>query len=344
MIALSKLFIDQVMKAQILLVALILALSPFISYSQTDLFDDTTALKLTILSDWDSLLHDRGDSVSLHKARLNYQKDGERKSIRAKIRSRGNFRKNPAVCTFPPIKVYIDKEYRKGTLFAKHKALKLVCHCREESAILQEYLLYKVYQMLTPYSFSVRLAEITYVDLKGTRPPEKHYGFFIEDDKRVAKRMGGKRFDDPITRLDSIDKDQLHLVHAFMYMSGNMDWNVLMRKNVKLITPQKGQLPLPVPYDFDWSGVVNASYTGIDQTFERRDMHGLCLSMEEWKNLSAKFLAIEDEVKDLYKGFYRLDLEERTRAIQYYKYFFKIISKESKIQQRLIDPCGSEGE
>lgn len=327
------------MNLRLLLTALVSVCLASSAIAQKDLFGDTTILKLTILTDIDSLLADRGDQVSLHKARFNFQEKGMPISMRAKIRARGNFRKNPAVCTFPPIKVYIEKKYREGNMFSKHKALKLVCHCREESAILQEYLVYKIYQMLTPYSFSVRLTEITYMDLNGARPPEKHYGFFIEDDKRVAKRMGGKRFKDPITRIDSVDQEQLRLVHAFMYMIGNLDWHVLKRKNIKLITPQKNNLPLPVPYDFDWAGVVNASYTGLAPDFNRRALNGLCLSADEWKNLAQKFLNIEDDIYDLYRNFGRLKLEERMRAIQFYKYFFRILKKEKRIEQQLMGPC-----
>ena len=218
-----------------LLLCLFLALHVAYSFAQRDLFGDTTAMQLTIVSAWDSLLADRGDSVSFHKARFIFKEGEEQVSMRVKISARGHFRKSPAVCTFPPIKVKIAKEYRKDNMFAKHKNLKLVCHCREESAILQEYLVYKTYQLFTPYSFKVRLAEITYVDLKGIRPPEKHYGFFIEDDKRVAKRMGGKRFDASITQMDSVDREAYLRINAFMYMVGNMDYDILNRKNIKLI-------------------------------------------------------------------------------------------------------------
>ncbi len=310
---------------------------------QIDLFEDTAALKLTIVSDWETVLDDRGEELSLHKARFNYLQDGEAISMRVRIRARGHFRRNPAVCTFPPLKVKIKEEAREGTMFATHKSLKLVCHCKEEEAVLQEYLVYKVYQLLTPYSFEVRLAEITYLDLMGKREPEKHYGFLIEDDKHVARRNLGERFEAPISRLDSLDQEHLHMVYAFMYMIGNTDWNALDRKNIKLITPRKDALPIPVPYDFDWSQAVDASYVMLPEDYDRRKLQFLCLNKEEWKALAEKFLAIEENVIELYKNFGRLSRNETASTLAYYKEFFRMLDKEKRMEKSLIAPCGKKG-
>ncbi|MEO0894799.1 MAG: hypothetical protein AAFY71_00165 [Bacteroidota bacterium] len=322
-------------------VLLFLLLGSF-SYAQGDLFDDSTALHVSIIAHWNEVLADRGDSSVFHKAKINYCENGQTKLFRANIRSRGHFRRNPQVCDFPPLKVKIKKEERQGTLFKEHKNLKLVCHCKEDAAVLKEYLVYKTYEMLTPYAFQVRLAIITYLDYNNELPPVKHYAFFIEDDKHMAKRLGGKRFQEPIASVDTVNQEQLALIHGFMYMIGNMDWNVKIRKNIKTISLPHERNLIPVPYDFDWCGAVNASYVPLPKTFDRRDMKGLCRTEEEWESLASTFLDKVVAIKKLYKGFGRLSYEDRTYMMQYYRVFLRLLDKKERIQKHFITPCSSD--
>ena len=48
---------------------------------------------------------------------------------------------------------------------------------------------------------------------------------------------------------------------VFQYMIGNTDWSIKALHNIKLITFDNSRRPIPIPYDFDQSGLVNASYT-----------------------------------------------------------------------------------
>ncbi len=70
--------------------------------------------------------------------------------------------------------------------------MKLVAHCQNdrsfEEYVQREYLIYKMYQHITPISFNVRLCRITYVDENKPKQQNIHYGFLIESIKDVAKR------------------------------------------------------------------------------------------------------------------------------------------------------------
>ena len=52
-------------------------------------------------------------------------------------------------------------------------------------------------------------------------------------------------------------------------MIGNTDWSLPNDHNVKLLEPKNDTLALPyvVPYDFDYTGLVNAPYAIPDEQF-----------------------------------------------------------------------------
>ena len=43
-------------------------------------------------------------------------------------------------------------------------------------------------------------------------------------------------------------------------MIGNTDWNLSLRHNIEIVETSKEKQYIPVPYDFDYSGFVNANY------------------------------------------------------------------------------------
>ena len=122
---------------------------------------------------------------------MHYESASQWDSIDVKIRTRGDFRLKE--CFYPPLRVKIKKKDAKGTVFEGNKALKLVLPCKKSGDcndyVVKEFLCYKIYEIITPYTFSTRLVNIDFWDNSGKNP--KNYqliGFFIEDDDIVAER------------------------------------------------------------------------------------------------------------------------------------------------------------
>ena len=159
----------------------------------------------------------------------------------------------------------------QSSLFAGQKRLKLVTHCRN-SASFQQYLLleysaYRMYNLLTPHSFRVRLANIDYRDSDG-RPIVSRVGYFLEDLGDLAKRNGMKSTHAPerisVADLNPADAARYAL---FQHMLANHDWSMRAGPagkacchNAELIGPLAPGSVVPVPYDFDFSGFVSAPY------------------------------------------------------------------------------------
>ena len=101
---------------------------------------------------------------------------------------RGNFRRDGANCRFPPLYLNVPKKAVKHTLFAGQDKLKLVTHCQTDEYVVREWMVYRLYNLLTDLSFRARLARVTYADSLRKRPDETHWGLLLEDDADLAKR------------------------------------------------------------------------------------------------------------------------------------------------------------
>jgi hypothetical protein len=161
----------------------------------------------------------------------------------------------------------------------------------DDQNLLKEYLIYKIYNLITDKSFRVRLLDLSYRDSSGLKKTVTQHAFLLEDVKELAKRnnctdwtdLDSKKFNSETT-----DRRQMTIVAIFEYMIGNTDWSVPANHNVKIIHSKNDSLSRPyvVPYDFDFSGFVNTNYSFPDErlgieTVRERLYRGFPRTMEE---------------------------------------------------------------
>src|SRR5204862_1655200 len=92
--------------------------------------------------------------------------------------------------------------------------------------LLEEYLIYRAYNLLTDRSFRVRLARVSYVDPNAKHAPEMRRAFFVEDDDRMARRNTTQVFAEQGVTPDELNFEQTGLALGFQYMIGNPDFAV----------------------------------------------------------------------------------------------------------------------
>ena len=237
------------------------------------------------------------DSTYL-KIDLFYQTENELwEKIEIELRKRGHYRL--AQCYLPPIKIKIKKDKNKGTLFEGNKKLKLVLPCSTGKShndyLVKEYLAYKLYEIISPYHFKTRFVKIDFTEIKGNKTKQRNLnGFLMEDIKKIAKRFGGKEYKRSIHPLN-LDDLQSARNSMFQFMIGNVDFSMAALHNEKLIFVDK--IFIPIPYDFDLSGLVNSSYSFVPQISETNQ------------------LPISDVTERLYRGFKRnLILMQKVRG------------------------------
>lgn len=222
---------------------------------------------------------------------------GQRVNWEVKVRCRGRFRR--MTCEFPPLKLKFPKKEMQEAGFGKHNDIKLVTHCTEDKQawenLFREYLVYQLYAQLSPVRLETRLLRITYRD-SSTGEEMVTYGIFIEDVDALADRHGAKECDDCFS-LPADQFDQQHLqTHAlFQYMIGNTDWSVEKLRNLKILAPKtEGSHYLVAPYDFDFSGLVNADYARPNVDYQQKNIReriylGNNWSADNWAPVIANF-------------------------------------------------------
>lgn len=260
------------------------------------------------------------------------------------VGARGNFRRG--YCRIPPI--MIDFRQDAASKLSSLGKLKLVIGCGakedDEQLLLKEYLIYKMYNMLEDKSFRVRLLSTTYLDSRNRIKSFTQYSFLIEDDADMARRNSCKKKDHPPTLSESTNRELMTKVAIFQYMIGNTDWSVPNTHNIKLIFDRKNNemLPYVVPYDFDYCGLVNASYAvpseviGTEKITERV-YRGFPRTMEELQETLKLFRDKKAALYALINDFTLLTERSRKTVISYLDDFYKIINNENAVQNEFIN-------
>jgi hypothetical protein len=227
-----------------------------------DQFSFAEIINLDLSTNVDSLLLNKEEEVDQPASLSFADASGQPVHFDLEVSARGVTRKG--YCTIPPIKLKFPKPVLTEAGLAGFKTLKLVIPCRDsatyEDLVMKEYLCYKLYQLITDQSFRVQLAKINLVNSTNQTTVMEKYGFIIEHEDEMARHLNGKILDDAVDQIKSVDKETYNLLTVFQYMIGNTDWNLSLRHNIKLVDCPQNSSPIPVPYDFDFSGIVNAPY------------------------------------------------------------------------------------
>jgi hypothetical protein len=261
------------------------------------------------------------------------ERDSINRDIR--LRSRGVFRNG--YCSFPPIYLNFKKsDFRKDDI-KKIGKMKLVTHCQtgNEDLLFKEYLIYKLYNVLTDYSFRVRLVQIDYISTSSNHKTINSYGFFIEPLGILAERLNAVPVNSPAISQKNVIPEMMDRVAIFNYMIGNTDWSVPGQHNCKILSGSFFHQPglgVIVPYDFDYSGLVNAHYAvpaqglSINHVTQRWYL-GECRSEETFREELKEFSDKKDDIYKLISEFPYLKEKVKTGMIKYLDEFFNSVDK-----------------
>jgi len=258
---------------QFLLVGLCLAAMPCTADDALPLFSDANVITAELAGPLHTMLKDSGERGKYPMT----LRIGDR-SLDVEVRVRGKSR--AGICRFPPLKVYFKGD-TSGTPFEGQDSLKLVTHCfnndRGERNVIEEYAAYRVLNTLTEASYRTRGLAMTYTDTEDKLPKgaRQHFAFFLETRGQLAKRLDADKADIEGVQLSQLDTQQAAIVFVFQYLIGNTDWSLAKSHlddecchNVDLLLGENGLIA--VPYDFDQSGMVNASYAKPDPSLHLR--------------------------------------------------------------------------
>ena len=267
-------------------------------------------------------------------------------SISEEIRviARGHIRKE--ICYMPPVKLNFHNS-TSPKLYPLN-SLKMVCTCFENSngdqLLLKEYLVYKMYNLITDKSFRVRLLNLSYEDVNPKKKTYLGHAFLIESDKSMAKRNDCVELKNTRSHSEYADRDQMTIFAIFQYMIGNTDFGVSANHNIILIQPAKDSTakPIVIPYDFDYAGLVDAYYAvpneGLDiENVRQRLYRGYPRTQEELNAAFAIFNKQKENIYSLVRNFDLLTEKNRKTLLDYLDGFYKTINNSGQVKTIFID-------
>ncbi len=311
--------------------------------AQERLFRSDSVLAVTLRADFRTINRDRDTTkVVWREATLSYAgTGGDTVRVPLRVRTRGIWRL--ANCDAPPIRLRFTDSATKGTLFHGLHRVKLVVPCRGpaeyDQLILQEYAVYRVFQLLTPASLATRLLRITFEDPRSRGRPAPRWAFVAEEPDRLAERLGGWVVTGGKPRVSNLSVYQAALLGVFQYFVGNTDWSMSARHNIAIVTVADSDYA--VPFDFDFTGVVGAPYavplTILPiKTVRERMWRGRCQSAAELEPILARFEALRDTITALYRGIPGLEPRSVERAKRYYDEFYRTIADRAGFAQGVV--------
>lgn len=308
-----------------------------------DFFAEDSIIQFTITTDIRNLLAEKKSLKDIDASVSFKFPDSSEIQETIKLRPRGHSRKEH--CYLSSLMLLFNSNPSNKLAFLKN--LKMVAPCGKSSSdeqyLLKEYLTYKIYNLLTDLSFRVRLLRVTFNDIRKNVNSFSQYAFLLEDIDAVAKRNSHRQKKGIRYSPAGLQSSQSTLMCIYQYMIGNTDWSIPNYHNVKLVVPREdtNSLPLPVPYDFDMTGLVNPPYAGtsailgIEKVTDRL-YRGFPVTTREVETVVALFLQKEKEIIGSIYSFNLLNRKSKHEMATFLYGFFSEIKNKGSVKANFI--------
>ena len=314
------------------------------------LFDNDEVLNIAISGNIKDLLNDRSDNDPYRSQILLYKNaDSIEVSLQVEAKTRGHFRKMRENCIYPPLLIhFINDAKLQSSVFKGQNKLKMVMPCLTDAYVIKEYLLYKIYNLITPKSLKAKLLKVSLFDTKSNKEYKPFYTILLEDEKQMAQRNNVVVIKRKIYPQD-IDTATFLTMAVFEFMIANTDWSVQYLQNIKLLNNELTGVAEAVPYDFDHAGLVNAPYAKpaealLMSSVKERRYRGYCVKdLKFFENTIATFNRLKSDIYNLYAGCTLLDAKYIKSALQYLDEFYATINNPKAWQKDFSYPCDKNG-
>jgi len=313
-----------------------------------DFFENEEIIELNLEFDITKFKKEKSDSIYLPATLKFHDIKNNLIEKKVRIRSRGIFRNQH--CSFPPIMLNVKNADLTDGVYKGENKYKIVTHCKAskqyENYLFKEYIAYKIWNILSDYSFKLRLTKINYINTSKGNDVFTDLAFIIEPEDVLAERLKTYPLKRDNMRYSQADSINTTIMSIFQYMIGNTDYSIGGRHNVKLLVSKDHTKPgfIPVPYDFDFSGLVNAYYARPNpdlpiKSVRERLYYGMCRSDELYYDVIDIFIEKEEEILELIYSFDLWDKKTGKLTAKYINEFYDEIKKTKFIDNRIRISC-----
>lgn len=313
-----------------------------------ELYRNNQLIKATLTFDF-KLLNKERDTKSNLPAKFGiYLADETFIERPVEIRPRGHYRREN--CQYLPLRLDFSESSFEIPGWDELGKVKLVLRCKKPATynqfVIKEWLIYRMYALFTDQGYGTCLLDLKMIDSEGKKKPIQTYAFILEETDELAERLQAVEVEEGNVNVNMIERGLMNLVSVFEFMVGNLDWSAPMMHNVKLFRPEgEGrQWIIPVPYDFDFSGFVNAFYATPPpelpvESVRERLFRGFCRPEHEYREVFDLFLEKRDEINALIEDCPYLSQSMKNDANTYIRQFYNIIESDAQIKKEIFDQC-----
>lgn len=303
--------------------------------------------EVILKTDFDSLIKNKKISNNHYPGTI-LLKNGKGTQFKMKVKIEPRGRSRRKVCSsMPPLKIDFPKKALKELgLFPGCDKLKLVTNCNDtensDQVLMKEYWIYNLYNQVTPHSFQVFPLKITYVNTNNPDERIERFAFFIESNEELELRLKGQAMNGFGTTPAQIESTSYHNTLLFQYMIGNLDWDIKVQRNVKLIQPDAGGKPILIPYDFDFSGLVKAPHARLNPDFKQKNIEerfpqGKFTDKATLMATATNFQELEKNGFRCYMSCAILDKSVKKKMSKYLTSFFRILKDKPYLRELFLE-------
>jgi hypothetical protein len=161
----------------------------------------------------------------------------------------------------------------------------------------------------------------------------------------VAKRHDGKVVEDLKLHPKSLQDSSSIRHDLFQYMVANTDWSTTFLHNAKVIQLNESKKYIPLAYDFDMAGFVDAPYAvpnpdlGISSVQDRL-YRGFCRTEDVMQAIRKEYIDKEKSITAAIKRYESsFEPKEFASIMKYTDEFFTIMKSDSKFKYSILDKC-----
>lgn len=324
------------------------------SAAGTPLFGAAEPLTLRLEAPWKELTR-RLEAGRTRQGRLVHRTAGGREvTLGVSVETRGKSRLE--VCDWPMLTLELEAEEAAGTVFEGNPRVHLTTLCRNVRAyreyLINEYLLYRAYALLTEVALETRLVSIEYAEPESGKRPKAVMAFLLEDIAYAASRLGRHWLQPPSIRPAALDGDAAALLSLFQFMIANTDWSLLRgpegepccHNTALLGASQSLEALSPLPFDLDTAGLIDAEYfapspaLGI-RSSRQRVYRGFCALNEHLPSAVERLSSRRAEILALFEGADGLAAGTKKRNVRYLEEFFEILGDPERFEGQVLADC-----
>jgi hypothetical protein len=310
------------------------------------LFEEEDILEVSLHFDLTKFLKkaDRDQSVDGRMIFHLSETDSLERKVTVKYRGQSRYER----CKYPPARITLKKPLYEGPDSGRIKKIKLVNQCQPGTTfgdyVIREYLVYKLYNVVTDTSFRVRLVRLNYIDTEKKRKPIIQYGMLLEPEGLVESRLNLLEVKTKAVSMRHMQPTMIDRIAIFNYMVSNWDWSVPGQHNISVFSApvlELAGLGIPIPFDFDLAGVVNADYaipppeSGLTSNRDRTFL-GICRSREVFESELRVFLSKKEEFYSVIENSPHLSKAAKRDITFFLDQFFDQLEKPRSLE-RMVD-------